>query len=347
MVGLAVNQINISGTSSFGPSRASNAGVSIRSSIFSEPSLSIGDNSGAFELNLQRSSYAASELPFRDELLREITDEFLHSCLWQLTRNRSRSFPKYEGLEKRVYGKYEPKWLDCSDGIILNEPRFLKRYDPTFCLNRYGGGSEPTFFQSMVGALPDRSIYFHDANDEFTGRSFNMKGKLARVLRGEALKFVKETTKSQLVFVPAAFVDLILKDMKPGKDIRKTLEGLSTDTVSGWMHQSSEKISESVEIRDWRKGLDKNGKDTCVISLHSLSTQSFEPNDSKDDVVFDRWMDLLGQPFLPRTANDLSQLQRRLSDRLESKYEIFEERAKQAQKKQESEAKKKAAKSEY
>ena len=91
-VDLAVNQISISGERTYNLDRAGNAGVKIRSDIFTEPSLSIGDNSGAFELNLQRSTYAASELPFCGELLREVTDEFLFQCLWQLANIGFRGF---------------------------------------------------------------------------------------------------------------------------------------------------------------------------------------------------------------------------------------------------------------
>jgi len=164
-----------------------------------------------------------------------------------------------------------------------------------------------------------------------------MKGKLARVLRGEAIKFIKATTKSQSVFVPDAFVDRIVKDMKPGKEAQKTFESLNADTVSGWLVQSGENISEPAEVREWREGMDKDGKDTSVVGLHSLSFQSFESKESNDSIVLDRWMELLGQPYLPRSANELEKLQRNLSDKIGSKYEVFEKRAKEAQKKKEAE----------
>jgi hypothetical protein len=69
--------------------------------------------------------------------------------------------------------------------------------------------------------------------------------------------------------------------------------------------------------------------------LHKLSCQNFKTKGEGDDVVFDRWMDLLGQPYLPRATNELTQLQCRLSDRLGTKFEIFERRAQEAQMKKE------------
>jgi hypothetical protein len=266
----------------------------------------------------------------------EISDEFIHSCLWQLAEKKPRSFPRYAGFE-RSFGKAEPRWLECSDGIILNSPKFLKSYNPTFCLNRYGGDSDPTFFRKIGGALPERSIYFHDANDEFTSRQFRMKGKLMGILRGEALNFVQGVTQNRSVYIPAAFVDLILNTMKPGQDTKKLLEGLTNDTVPAWLVHSvgRGRVSEVAKLREWREGIAKNGKDTCVVSLHKLSCQNFKTKGEGDDVVFDRWMDLLGQPYLPRATNELTQLQCRLSDRLGTKFEIFERRAQEAQMKKE------------
>jgi len=139
-----------------------------------------------------------------------MTDEFIFSCLWKLLEDKFRGFPQYSGLKEVVYSR-EPRWLDCSDGIILNERRFLKQYDPNFCLNRYGGVPDSGFFRRVAHALPDRTIYFHEANDEFTGRKFKMKGKLLGILRGDALAFINDTTKSSSVFVPSSFVNLIVK----------------------------------------------------------------------------------------------------------------------------------------
>jgi molecular chaperone HtpG len=336
VLGLAVNEIKVSGKRTYNSYSPEPVSIHLKSEIFSTPSLSIGDNAGAFELNLQRSSYAASELPFRDNLLCEISDEFIHSCLWQLAEKKPRSFPRYAGFE-RSFGKAEPRWLECSDGIILNSPKFLKSYNPTFCLNRYGGDSDPTFFRKIGGALPERSIYFHDANDEFTSRQFRMKGKLMGILRGEALNFVQGVTQNRSVYIPAAFVDLILNTMKPGQDTKKLLEGLTNDTVPAWLVHSvgRGRVSEVAKLREWREGIAKNGKDTCVVSLHKLSCQNFKTKGEGDDVVFDRWMDLLGQPYLPRATNELTQLQCRLSDRLGTKFEIFERRAQEAQMKKE------------
>jgi len=114
--------------------------------------------------------------------------------------------------------------------------------------------------------------------------------------------------------------------MKAGKDAIKIFDSLDTDSVSGWLVQSSENISEPSEVRKWRNGIDKDGNDTCVVSLHNLSCQSIKVNGSNDRTVFDRWMELLGQPYLPRSGDEITKLQYDFSKKIGQKYQIFQKR---------------------
>lgn len=326
VVDLAVNQIRIAGARSYRQDRAANAGVKLHSNIFAEPSISIGDNSGSFELNLQRNSYAALELPFGDDLLREITDEFIFECLWHMQNSSEKHFPTYAGLAQ-IYND-EPRWIDCSDGIILNEQSFLKNYNPNFCVTRYGGNSDNNFLSEIVSSLPPKSIYFHDVSQDINERRFGMKGLLLGILRGEALTFIRKTTTRRTVLIPSTFVEIIVSDMKPGRDALKTFQGLKKDKIPEWLIDSTDEINEPKKVFEWRKGMKKDEKDLCIVSLHTLSCGDYELEDNKDKIIFERWMELLGQPHLPRSKSEIAKLTQGMVRTLGDKYSVFERRKK-------------------
>ncbi|WP_294224155.1 ATP-binding protein [uncultured Shimia sp.] len=324
---LAVNQIRVSGSNEerFGPH---NIERSFSSSIFNLPSLSIGDNSGSFPLNLQRNSYASKELSFADEILADITDEFVFSCLWQMSEDRELVFPRYRGQNLGPsYDRRKHVWLRCSDGVILNNAHFLNCYTPRYALMRYGGRDDASTLDQLIVGLPAKSLLAHDANDEFSGRKFTMKGKLTRTLQGQAIEFISQSTTALNVFIPSSFVDLIKSKMKPGQSATKLLDGLEKDVVDGWMIQRGTRLSEPEAVHNWRKTLKKDGSDTSVIGFHELSNYKQPPKKNRDVVVFDRWIELVGVPYLPNSKVKVDQLLTQLREKLGEKYEIFERRA--------------------
>ncbi|WP_407493822.1 ATP-binding protein [Pseudooceanicola sp. MF1-13] len=339
---LSVNQIRVSGTrvDRMRSGENNNAGIVLRSYIFRTPALSIGDKSGSFPLNLQRNTYAGSEMPFQTELATEATDELLFSCLWFLALKEQSRFPSYDGFYKlRPWERSNFRWLHCSDGMVLNAPRFLQAYDPQFALARYGGTDDWNTTKKIVDVLPRKSLFIHEANEEFAGRKFSMKGKLTRTLQGEAHDFTRNATKAQTVFVPNSFVDLIRKKMKPGKDANKALDSLIQDAVPNWLVHNSSDVKEPERIKDWRMKMSLDGLDTSVVSLHELNCSQKPLKKSIDQVVFERWIELIGQPFLPKSPADAKLLLNVLSGKLGEKYFIFKQRAEEKAKKQEPRAK--------
>lgn len=329
VVGLAVNQIRIQGKNSYS-SRSSAAGVDIKSNIFSDPSLSIGDNDGSFQLNLQRSTYAGSDLPFLKELLREITDEYLFSCIWQLSVNPLNDFPNYEGGVNRVR-EIEPRWLDCSDGIILNEMRFLKQYNPEYCLNYYGITSDAGSFYKNICEFSGKYIYLNDSKAQTT----HMKTNVSAKINGKSIKYVSESGIDHNVFVSDIMLNDIMETMKPGKGIISRIGSLSNDSVHGWKMKSGSDNLDTDIIRRWRE--ERKYSSACVISIHKLSNENVKLKGGNDDVVFSRWMELIEQAHLPRSADELAELKRRLSQKLGKKYLIFEKRAKEAESRKQAE----------
>lgn len=154
-----------------------------------------------------------------------------------------------------------------------------------------------------------------------------MKGKLTRTLQGEAHEFTKNATKSQTVFVPSSFVDLVRNKMKPGRDAIKALDSLVQDTVPNWLVHNPSGVKEPDEAQEWRKKLSNDGTDTSVVSLHELSCSERPLKESLDKVVFERWMELIGHPYLPKSPSDAKQLQKALMGKLGEKYKVFEQRA--------------------
>lgn len=339
---LSVNQIRVSGTRAdrMRSGEYNNAGIVLRSMIFGTPALSIGDKSGSFPLNLQRNTYAGSEMPFQAELATEVTDELLFSCLWFLATKEQSTFPSYAGFDKlRSWERSNFRWLDCSDGMVLNNARFLQAYDPQFALARYGGTDDWSTTQKIVADLPSKSLFIHEANEEFAGRKFTMKGKLTRTLHGEAHEFIRNATKAQTVFVPSSFVDLIRKKMKPGKEANKALDSLARDVAPNWLVLNSSGVKEPERIKDWRMKMNIDGLDTSVVSLHELNCSQKPLKKSLDQVVFERWIELIGQPFLPKSPADAKLLLDVLCGKLGEKYLIFKQRAEEKAKKQEAKAK--------
>lgn len=327
---LAVNQIRVSNRDKnrYWPSNIERA---FGSSIFDLPSLSIGDNSGSFPLNLQRNSYASKELSFANELLVDVTDEFVFSCLWQKAEDSELEFPKYPGLALGPsYDLRKHVWLRCSDGVILNNVHFLNSYSPKYALIRYGGRDDASTLDQLIVGLPAKSLLAHEANDEFSGRKFTMKGKLTRTLQGEAIDFISQSTTAFSVFVPSSFVGLIKSKMKPGQTATKLLDRLEKDVVDGWMIQCGTGLLEPATVNTWRRTLKKDGSDTSVISFHELSNSSVLPKKNNDVVVFDRWIELLGVPYLPNSKVEVDQLLSQLKDKIGEKYETFERRANEA-----------------
>ncbi|MBO9441127.1 ATP-binding protein [Phaeobacter italicus] len=340
---LSVNQILVSGTRTNRrmSGGTNNAGIKLGSDIFVTPALSIGDKSGSFPLNLQRNAYAGSKIPFQTELATEVTDELLFTCLWYLSLKEQSSFPNYAGLKNLAsWNRSGFRWLHCSDGMVLNNPRFLQAYNPQFALARYGGVDDWAVAQAIVDSLPKQSLFIHEANEEFSARNFNMKGKLTRILQGDAHYFTRKATKSQTVFVPSSFVDLIIKKMKPGKDATKALDGLVQDADSNWLVQNAHGVKEPEAVQKWRKQLSNDGLDTSVVSLHELSCSEQPLKESLDQVVFERWMEIIGQPYLPKSASDAKELQKTLMGKLGEKYKIFEQRANEKKQRQKDKAKK-------
>jgi Histidine kinase-, DNA gyrase B-, and HSP90-like ATPase len=334
---LAVNQIRVSqqGADRYG---SYDAGIRLNTSIFDVPSLSVGDNSGSFPLNLQRSTYASSKLSFAHELLRNITDEFAFTCLWQLAQKERKGFPRYNGFHKSRFGIMENFWwLQCSDGLILNNPQFLKAYNPSFAFVRYGGPEDEALIDDLIGSLPKNSIAIQEADDEFSNRKFSMKGKLSRILQGESLRFISKSTTAQTVYVPISFAKLIKDEMRPGKDATMRLDNLEMDSVEGWFVQKSPSLSEPEIVRQWRGTLQKDGRDTSVVSLHRLECSNFELEGNDDSVVFERWHDLFGKTYLPKSHEELKELQKLLKIKIDKKYDVFERRAKEAEDKRKSE----------
>ncbi|WP_306260396.1 ATP-binding protein [Pararhizobium sp. IMCC21322] len=339
---LSVNQIRVSGTfaDQLVSGESNNAGIILRTVIFSTPALSIGDKSGSFPLNLQRNTYAGNEMPFQSELATEVTDELLFSCLWHLSIKKQSTFPKYAGFEQGKYWRgHRPKWLHCSDGMILNIPMFLRAYNPQFALARYGGTDDWTIAQEIVDVLPKQSLFVHEADDEFARRNFTMKGKLTRTLQGEAHEFTRNATKSQTVFVPSSFVDLIRNKMKPGRDATVALDSLVQDTVPNWLVHNASGVKEPDEAQKWRKKLSHDGTDTSVVSLHELACSKRPDKEGFDKVFFERWMELIGHPHLPKSPSKAKELQKALMGKLGEKYKFFEQRANEKIKKKRDKAK--------
>tara|TARA_R100000935_G_scaffold58887_1_gene99073 strand:- start:933 stop:3896 length:2964 start_codon:yes stop_codon:yes gene_type:complete len=325
---LAVNQIRVSGRDQdrYGPHNIARA---FGTSILNLPSLSVGDNSGSFPLNLQRNSYASKELPFLKELLIDIADEFVFSCLRQKFENSELEFPKYQGQALGPsYDRRRHVWMRCSDGIILNNTYFLNAYSPSCALMRYGGREDSKVLNQLIDALPEKSLVVHDANDEFSGRKFKMKGKLTRTLEGKGIEYIFNATTSMDVYVPSSFVDLIRTKMKPGQYATKLLDQLEVeDGVVGWMVQRGANLPEPETMHRWRTMLEKDGSDTSVVSFHKLSSSNVSPKKSNDEIIFDRWTDLLGVPYIPSSKTEVEQLLSRLKDRFGEKYDIYERRA--------------------
>ena len=126
--------------------------------------------------------------------------------------------------------------------------------------------------------------------------------------------------------------------MKPGKDANKALDSLIQDAPNWLVHNSSD-VKEPERIKDWRMKMSLDGLDTSVVSLHELNCSQKPFKKSIDQVVFERWIELIGQPFLPKSPAEAKLLLNVLSGKLGEKYLIFKQRAEEKAKKQEAKAK--------
>jgi hypothetical protein len=330
---LFVNQIRVLRIGNY--YRDDRSSIDLECSFLKTPSISLGDNTGSFPLNLQRDSLSSKKIPFARELVTDIADEFIFTCAYHRAFKKREDFPKYIGLTSSIYYNYQYHyWLHCSDGKILNHPLFLQEYDPSFALLRYGGGRDLIGINAIMSGLPEKSIAAHEPNDEFTGRKFKMKGKLTRLLQGEAPQFIDQATTRTSVYVPEAFANLIIESMQPGKEATKQLNTLRKDEIDGWMVQQSEMLNEPERALRWRKSFDKDGISSSVICYHELTNSWAKPNMENDSAVFDRWMELVGTPFIPNSKTEIDKLLRRLKEQLGSKYDTFERRANDARRKQ-------------
>jgi hypothetical protein len=155
-----------------------------------------------------------------------------------------------------------------------------------------------------------------------------MKGKLTKVLRGQDINDISCRTTSSDIYVPSSFVDLIKAKMKPGLFANGLLNELETMEGEGdWMVQRRANLREPEAIHRWRTMLEKNGRDTSVVSIHKLSSSPITPKTSNDGIIFDRWIKLLGVPYIPGSKAAVEQSLSRLKDRFGEKYDIYERRA--------------------
>ncbi|MCK0122293.1 ATP-binding protein [Loktanella sp. F6476L] len=325
---LSVNQIRVSGLRE-GRYGHSSLGLEIQTPLFDTPRLSVGDKSGTFPLNLQRNSVASKTVPFSADLAREITDEFVFTCAFHRANFPLEEFPKYAGLSSgSSYRKINHRWFHCSDGKVLNHDLFLEAYAPEYAIVRYGGVEGRLTSHELLDRLSiKKAIYCEEPNDEFYGRKHTMKGKLTRLLGGEVPSLIQQSSQYQNVYVPQVFTDLIRSNMKPGKEALKVLDALNNDKVTGWLSQTSYDLVEPQEILNWRRAFGESEATKSVISFHKLDASKLNPQKNNDQIVFDRWMELVGAPFIPNAKCEIDRVYSDLRAKLGSKFDAFELRA--------------------
>ena len=123
--------------------------------------MSVFDKDGYLPVDLKRTSLQANQLPFREELLQSITEDLIAHALVDMPDGCQGEWldGKYEGfIGARPHQYYASesvrwtRWFIGSEGFILNDPHFIKRFDPKTLPLAIGG---PRGYQEWGDKLRD------------------------------------------------------------------------------------------------------------------------------------------------------------------------------------------------
>ncbi|WP_162261736.1 ATP-binding protein [Bosea sp. Root381] len=292
--------------------------------LFSDPNIEVVDFSGHFPLNLQRNELASRSFPFAKELLEDVVDDFIVSTINSLIEDPS-IIPDYPGIRTAYSYRYSDRrtWLYCSDGLVLNRSSFLKKYNLNFAICNCGISDETAIDYSLIEfskALSLRCIATSVFSPSIAYAGFKSKGDLLELIRGSGNEFIRHHTESLNCYVPAKILDKIMSEFRPGREAKGILSEFSAESGDYWKAISGSLSFDTLFVDSLKKHLFAENEKFNAFTLNKITIS--DKDEEVQSIILDRWMKLVGVPYIPVEINKLKNLRRRLREKLSStKYE--------------------------
>jgi hypothetical protein len=261
------------------------------------PNISIFDKDGYLPVDLKRTSLQTKKLPFHDELLCSIATDIIAYALVDMPDGCRGEWldGEYEGFYRpRSYEVHWARWFISQGGFILNDPYFLKQFNPEIFLIAIGGTiGYQHWGDKLRNILPSNALVGSLYPEAFDSNAPKIKGRFRSIMDQEISLFGTKY-REPTIFVPKFLVEKI-RMLNPGKSVTAYLDALkAADARGDWLCIKGALQSQSLTDHVTSIEVDP---DNPVI-FYACVPKQWNTNGYPDRIL-KRWLEVLDTPMIP------------------------------------------------